>query len=345
MKNLIVASMHESEGKTSLIVGMAKAMGLDFGYIKPFGYRFMYRKKRLWDYDSSLIISIFNLDENPEDMTIGFHHSKLMHMLDEAMTRDKLNEIQANIRKDAKLLFIEAGKELSYGMSVYLDALSLTRYLDGKLLVVMDGGREDAILDDILSLKKLVTLDNVRLAGVIINKVSNVENFLNTTVQTIEGAGIRVLGVIPYRKELTFFSANYLADHIFARVIAGEEGFNRTVESMLIGAMSAGELQRHPVFQIKNKLVITSGDRSDMIRTALESGAACLVLTNNIMPSATMISMAKELRIPLLLVPTDTYSTARQIDQLEPLLAADETSKIDLLEDLVKTNVRLSEIV
>jgi dethiobiotin synthetase len=337
--------MHESERKTSLIVRMVKAMDLDFGYIILFGYRFMYRKKRLWDYDSSLIINIFNLDENPEDMTIGFHHSKLMYMLDEAMTRDKLNEIQSNIRKDAKLLFIEASKELSYGMSVYLDALSLTRFLDGKLLVVMDGGREGAILDDILSLKKLVTLDNVRLAGVIINKVSNVENFLNTTVQTIEGAGIRVLGVIPYRKELTFFSVNYLADHIFAKVIAGEEGFNRTVESMLIGAMSAGELQRHPVFQIKNKLVITSGDRSDMIRTALESGAACLVLTNNIMPSATMISMAKELRIPLLLVPTDTYSTARQIDQMEPLLAADETSKIDLLEDLVKTNVRLSEIV
>lgn len=345
MKNLIVASMHENEGKTSLIVGMAKALGLDFGYIKPFGYRFMYRQKRLWDYDSSLIINIFNLRENPEDTTIGFHHSKLMYRLDEEMTRDKLKEIQSNIHKNARLLFIEAGKELSYGMSVHLDAFSLTRYLDGKLFVVMDGSREDAILDDILSLKKLITLEKVCLAGVIINKAPNVRNFLNTTVPTIEEAGIRVLGVLPYQKELTFFSVSYLADHIFAKVITGEEGLNRTVESTLIGAMSADELQRRPVLQTKNKLVITSGDRSDIILNALEADAACLVLTNNILPPEKVISMAKKLCIPLLLVPTDTYSTARQIDQLEPLLTACETTKIDLLEDLVKANVRLSEIV
>jgi BioD-like phosphotransacetylase family protein len=61
MEKVIVASMRESAGKTGVIVGLAKALGKKIGYIKPFGDRLLYRKKRLWDYDSALITDIFGL--------------------------------------------------------------------------------------------------------------------------------------------------------------------------------------------------------------------------------------------------------------------------------------------
>jgi len=89
MNKYVVTSMRPSAGKTSLIIGLAKALGGKIGYMKPFGERFLYRKKRLWDYDAALITNIFNLDENPEDMSIGFHHAKLLFMLDEAATKDE----------------------------------------------------------------------------------------------------------------------------------------------------------------------------------------------------------------------------------------------------------------
>ncbi len=62
MKNLIIGSMDPNSGKTSLIVGLGKAIaGKKFGYLKPFGDRLLYRKKRLWDQDTALIANIFGL--------------------------------------------------------------------------------------------------------------------------------------------------------------------------------------------------------------------------------------------------------------------------------------------
>ena len=81
MDKWVVTSLRPSAGKTSVIIGIAKALNRKIGYIKPFGERFLYRKKRLWDYDAALVTNLFGLDENPEDMSIGFHHSKLLYML------------------------------------------------------------------------------------------------------------------------------------------------------------------------------------------------------------------------------------------------------------------------
>ena len=74
MKTIVVGSTHKSAGKTSLIVGLAKAAGKPAGYMKPLGDRLLYRKKRLWDYDAALVTNVFGLEDNPEDMTIGFEH-------------------------------------------------------------------------------------------------------------------------------------------------------------------------------------------------------------------------------------------------------------------------------
>src|SRR5512138_3377019 len=115
MDTFVVTSMHPSAGKTSIIIGITKALNRKIGYIKPFGERFLYRKKRLWDYDAALITNIFGLDENPEEMSVGFHHSKLFYMLDEKNTREKLRELLATVGEGKDLFFAECGKDLTYG--------------------------------------------------------------------------------------------------------------------------------------------------------------------------------------------------------------------------------------
>ena len=141
-------------------------------------------------------------------------------MLDEEGTQQKLRELLANVGRQEDLVFIEAGKDLSYGVSVYLDALSLAKYLDAGLLVVASG--EDTILDDITFLKKRVQLEKVKLRGVIINKVANLAEFTDLYLPKIKQLGLNVLGIIPYRQELPYFSVRFLVDRLFAKVIAGE---------------------------------------------------------------------------------------------------------------------------
>jgi BioD-like phosphotransacetylase family protein len=344
MEKVIIASVRKSAGKTSAIVGITAAAKKKIAYAKPFGERMLYRKKRLWDYDSSLISALFGLKEDPVDMSIGFDHSKLRYMYDEEGTRKKLMETIGSVADDRDVLFIEGGRDLSYGISVHLDTLSLAKYTGGKLFIVASGD-DDSILDDLLFLKRHVNLGGVNLNGVIINKVQNLEEFQSTHVPVIRQMGIPVMGVIPYQSELTQFTVSYLSERLFAKVLCGEGGLNRVVKNILIGAWSANVFLQNPVFKKENKLVITGGDRTDMILASLESDTSAIILTNNILPPSNIISKASERNIPLLMVFSDTYQTAKQIEGLEPLLTKDDGEKVEMLKTLFQEHVNIREIV
>jgi hypothetical protein len=343
MEKIIIASMRKSAGKTSAIVGIARAAKKKFAYIKPFGERMLYRKKRLWDYDSSLITALFGLKEDPVDMSIGFDHSKLRYMYDEAGIQKKVLETLDRVGSGREVLFIEGGRDLMYGISVNLDTLSLAKFTGGKLFIVVSGDG-DSIQDDLLFLRKHVDLAGVHLNGVIINKVQNLEEFETTHLPAIRKMGLRITGMLPFQSELTYFTVSYLAERLFAKVLCGEGGLTRVVKNIMIGAWSADVFLKNPLFKKENKLVITGGDRSDMILASLESDTSGIILTNNILPPSNIISKAAERNIPLLMVFSDTFQTARQIESLEPLLTKEDSDKVELLENLAKKHLDLKEI-
>lgn len=338
MKKIIISSINKSAGKTSFMVGLGKVLGKSIGYIKPFGDRLLYKKKRLWDYDSALVTSIFNLNEKPEEMSIGFEHAKLRYMYDEDGTKKKLNEIAALNGKGKDVLFIETGADVACGVSVHLDPISLARNIGGKLIFVVSGN-EDRVIDEVAFVKKYIDIGKVDFAGVVINKVHDVEDFKNTYLGHIEEIGVKVLGVIPKANELTYLTMDFLSNCLFAKVLTAEQNLNNVVKKIYVGAMSAASVLATPLFKTENKLVITSGDRSDMLIAALETNSAGIILTNNILPSPTILSKAVQLGVPMLLVPADTFQVAKQIEEIEPLLTKEATDKIKIVADLVKKYV------
>jgi len=344
MHRLIIASLRKGAGKTSVIVGLGRAMDKKIGYLKPFGDRLLYRKKRLWDYDAALVTRIFSLAENPEEMSIGFDHSKLRFMYDEAGIREKLGEILGQTESGKDVVFLEGGREIAYGMSVHLDPLSVARYTNGRLVLVLSGD-EGTILDDLTFAKSYLQAGGLRLGGVILNQIHDVEDFRNTYLDSVTKLGIPVLGILPYRADLTNLSIAFLGEALFAKTITGEAGLQGTVRNIFVGAMSTDAAMRNPFFTKGEKLLITSGDRSDMILAALEGDTAGIVLTNNILPPANIISRATERGVPLLLVAADTYEAARQVDNIERLLTSEDAGKIDQLAAMVREHVDMGKLL
>ncbi|MCP4716496.1 MAG: AAA family ATPase, partial [Deltaproteobacteria bacterium] len=202
MDTFIFASLRAGAGKTSLIVGIADSLDRQIGYIKPFGDRMLYSKKRLWDYDAALMTHLYNMQVTPDEMSIGFDHSKLRYMFDEATVRQQLKELAAGIGAERDILFVEGGASLSYGTSIHLDALSIARALGGKLVLIISGD-DDTILDDIMFVKHSVTLAGIELAGLIVNKVHHVDDFMTTCLRDIKKEGLNVIGVVPHSDNLT----------------------------------------------------------------------------------------------------------------------------------------------
>ncbi|MCF7824967.1 MAG: AAA family ATPase [Candidatus Marinimicrobia bacterium] len=342
MKNIIVTSLRKDAGKTSVIVGLAKNSSLKIGYLKPFGDRLLYRKKRLWDFDAAVCTTAMGATESPETMSIGFDHSKLRFMYDKNSTAQKVQEI-AKINSQGKdLMLVESGTELNRGLSVHLDAISLAHYLKGELLVILSG-TNDQICDDAYALRKVLDRCEIKLLGVIVNKVHDTEDFINVYQEHFTALKLPLIGVLPFADSLTRPSMKFLSDLFFAKVLAGEKKLSNTIKDVFVGAMSADAVLRMQRFDKEAKLVITSGDRSDMILAALDTHAAGIILTNNILPPANIIAKASAANIPLLLVAQDTFQAAKKVDDLVSLLSKDDEAKLDLLKEIVAANIKVAD--
>ncbi|NQV29329.1 MAG: AAA family ATPase [Candidatus Marinimicrobia bacterium] len=344
MKNIIVTSLRKDAGKTSVIVGLAKNSTAKMGYLKPFGDRLLYRKKRLWDFDAAACTTAMNAEESPEAMSIGFDHSKLRFMYDKITTGEKVREIAMANSKGKDIMLVESAMDIGRGLSVHLDALSLCNYLNGELLVILSG-TNDQICDDAYMLQKTMAISDVKLVGVIVNKVHDIEDFLAVYKEHFDALKLPLMGILPYAEELTKPSMRFLADLFFAKVLAGEKGLDNTIKDVFVGAMSADAVLRMQRFNKASKLVITSGDRSDMILAALDTHAAGIILTNNILPPPNIIARASGSSVPLLLVAQDTFQAAKKVDNLISLLSKDDDQKMALLAQMVKQHVSVTDII
>jgi len=344
VESLIVASTREDAGKTSTIIALARILGKRFGYLKPLGDRFLYRKKRLWDYDASLLTQLFGLGEEPETISIGFDHSKLRYMYDRTAIFEEFERIVNQVGADRDAVFIECGKDLSYGASVCLDPLTISQETGAPVLILAGGG-ENEVADDLAFIHRFVGSDEANVAGVIINKVVQMEDFCQVHLPEIKKLGINVLGVVPYQAEFSTVSLSTVADRLFAKVLAGEDGLQNRVRSVVVGAMSISAALVDPRINDPDKLVITSGDRSDMILAMMETeGTAGIVLTNDIIPPANIVAKASGQNVPLLVVSGDTYSTALQIEKIRPLLRAEDKEQIAKFTALVSNQVDMGAV-
>lgn len=342
MKPIIIGSMNGNAGKTSLIIGIGKSLEGNFQYAKPLGDRHVYKKKRLWDHDVGLIGGIFALEEGTDPATIGYDHSKLRYMYDDEQIEEKLKELTRP--SEEGMIILEGGRNLTFGSSVNLDVINMARILKAGLILLISGDN-DFIMDQLRYLKKHVRLDDVDLLGVVINKVSDVDEFNAEYLPHFKAMGIKVLGIMPFERSLAEFSVANIADKLFARVIAGEDGLQRKIKNIFVGAASVNSALMNPRFNKLEKLIITDGDRSDIILAALENHTSGIVLTNNILPPANIISKADDRKIPMMLVPFDTYETAKKIDRMVPLLTKDDEERIELISDIVRENVDIKSII
>ncbi len=331
MKKLVVASARENAGKTTTIIGIGKKIGGKIGYMKPFGDRIYYRKKRLWDYDSVAMVKIFGIEEEPENLSVGFEHSKLTYMYNKETMESKIKEIFNDISKGKDIVFIEGCKNITYGASVYLDTFSIAKYLDSPILLVLSGRDED-IFDDAIRFKEIAEDKNIEILGVILNKIKNIKDWKEINSNRLKKEGMKIFGIIPEIKELSFLIAGFVADQLFAKVIAGDDALDNEIENIFIGAMSASAAIKNPLFNKNKKLIITSGDRTDFILASIEDGTSCIILTNNIVPPARIIDRAEENKIPLLLVPWDTYTTAKRVESIKPWISEKDKKKLRAIE-------------
>lgn len=339
--NLLLASTRTSAGKTAIGLGLgllARSQGEEVGYFKPLSDRIASREEVVYDRDAELFHVALGLPEGPERLSLAFDYATLIEDRRGEDLRQAVLERFKELAAGKGLVLIEGPRNYSYGSFLKLSAGELAAALESPVLLVANGGL-GVVVDKALAAAHFARSLGAELRGVVINAVpeGEREEMAQIAGPALEEQGLEVLGIVPHIEELALLTPRRVAEALKARVLAGEEGLDNRIENTLVGAMTVDQALKG-LRRYRNVGLITGGDRADMQLAAFEVSTSCLVLTGGIYPDAIVLAKADELEIPVLLVPQDTYATARRIEAVEPCISPEE-GKLELIKRLIEENV------
>lgn len=216
----------------------------------------------------------------------------------------------------------------------------------------------------------------VLVASALNHRPEQVHGAVHGAVGRLRGAGLSVIGCVINRirpediDEITGTMSDELpvwfmpqepildrpnmaqiAKALGARVLIGDdESLLREITTIKVAAMHIPSL----LDRIEtNTLLITSGDRADVLLTGLASqfsdagpSVAGVLLTGGLMPAESVMAFARGMkgRIPVLLSEQDTFATAELISGLQPDIGPHDDKKITTALGVFESHVDTTEL-
>lgn len=172
--------------------------------------------------------------------------------------------------------------------------------------------------------------------GAVLNKAEASESAaLAASLQKLYGDKNWLLGVIPADRSLSSPRVAEIAEQLGAQVLYGEKRLDSLVFDYLVAAMQS----QHALEWLReNHLVITPGDRADVILAVMQADQsskypelAGLLLSTGFAPESSVAKLIDGLAdpLPVLSVRTDTFTTASRMRTIRAHLRAGDADKID----------------
>jgi phosphate acetyltransferase len=155
--------------------------------------------------------------------------------------------------------------------------------------------------------------------------------------------GIELIGCIPFSELLANPSLELIETHLEGELLAGAADPGSIIGHVAIGAMRAD----HAVPYLRDRtLLITPGDREDMLEVALDAYRASIglgqrprvrgiVLTGGFRPSELWLGQLRDAGLFTYLVETDTYRTAQDVQDILVKTHPTDTEKIATIKEIV----------
>jgi hypothetical protein len=349
-RRIFLAATGQNRGKTTVSLGLAAGVlghGHRLGFLKPVGQRYLVIDGTRADEDAVLMKDVFDLPDALDDMspvTLPRHFTTDYVM--GRVTDDLAAAVAAAdtaVARDKDVVLIEGTGHAGVGAVIGLSNAAVAAMLDAPVIVVSEGGVGRPI-DEIVLNHALFERHGVRVLGAVVNKVMVDANpdLPEVLTQGLAQHGIELLGCIPFSELLANPSLELITTHLTGELLAGEPTPGAVIGGVAIGAMRAD----HAVPYLRDRtLVITPGDRDDLVRVTLEaflSGRARgrslvtgLVLTGGFRPEAPLLGELLDAGLFTYLVDTDTYRTAQDVHDILVKTHPTDTDKIATIIDLV----------
>lgn len=355
-KAIYIATIEENCGKTIITLGLLRMLlgkTAKVGYFRPIIEDYEEGKK---DTHIEMVISYFDLDIKYED-AYAISKSKLI----KKKNNGKLGEVvDLIIEKYKKLedrfdfVLVEGTSFTGEGTAIELDMNVLIAKNLGTPTIIVGSGVDktlEELIDNLNLAYNSFKLKEVEVLAVIANKVQpeNLELVTNGLQNNLPASVL--INSIPLITSLSNPTLQEIVEVLDAKVLFGQEYLNNQASSYSIGAM---QLRNYLLHLKENGLVITPGDRADIILGALQANESAnypsisgIVLTGNIVPEESILKLIEGLSsvVPIITVEGGTYHIANQIGDIKPKIYAKNIQKIETSINTFDKYVDLDKLI
>lgn len=345
-KGIFLTSLKERVGKTTLALGIIlnlQQQGKKAGYFKPIGTpKAPFSNKA--DPDVGFLQSCSEVPKSPYNVLspVSIPDCYYVDLVNENKKEQFLKNIEnayQDVANEFDYVIIEGAPSLKKFIRIGLDDVSIAERIGINKVVYIETESSDKGIDNLFFTNKYLEYRNIKMKGILFNKID--QEYFARIKELKEDHILRydipIIGIIG--KVLELMSPR--VDEIQAAIggnLLNESTFSelgKRVENYLIGAMGPQEAAKY-LRKVKNVAFITGGDRSDLALVALNEKVSCLILTGYIEPDTSVITKATQQNIPILLSPSDTYTTLRNIERIRPSIKKGE---IDLISKMVNEKI------
>jgi phosphate acetyltransferase len=340
-KNLYVSATEERSGKSAVVLGVMQMLTRELHNVAIFRPIINDPGEGKMDHDITLMIDHFKLSIPYED-TYAFTLKRTRELINSgqhALVLESILNKYKTLEEKYDFVLCEGtdfkGKDPAFEFDLNADIAANI----GAPMLVVTSGREKAP-EEVVNISQ-TTLDTLAEKGVdslacIVNRAP--EGMTDELVSHIERKGgqeAMPVYVIPEDEALGKPSINDVRRWLDADVLYGHSGLQALVDNYVVAAMQIGNFLQY----IKpGSLIITPGDRSDIILSSLASrlsssypDIAGIVLTGGLDVSVNVHKLIEGwtgVPVPVLSAKGHTYQTVQELNSLYGRIEADDYQRI-----------------
>ncbi|WP_343705933.1 phosphate acetyltransferase [Flavobacterium sp.] len=339
-KAIYIATSDHNSGKSIITLGLMSILlgkTAKVGYFRPIIEDFVDGEV---DNHIETVLSYFNLDIKFED-AYAITKSKLIKKKNKGKIGEVLDLIIEKYKKLEErfdFVLVEGTSFTGEGTSIELDLnVLIAKNLGIPTIIVGSGvGKTlEELLDSLYLVYDSFKIKEVEVLSVFANKVQpeNIE-LVTTSLQKSLPSNV-LINTIPIISSLNNPTMQEIVNELNAKVLFGENYLNNEIGHYSVGAM---QLHNYLVHLHDNALVITPGDRSDIILGALQANESAnyptisgIILTGNIVPEESILKLIEGLSaiVPIIAVDGGTYHITNKIGSIKSQIYANNTHKIE----------------
>jgi hypothetical protein len=193
---------------------------------------------------------------------------------------------------------------------------------DQVVIVELDSGANPlAAVPALIAVKGVQTAADTALAALLGDRLIGTiavavdPEAIEAVARDLTNGGLRPLALVPEDLALSAPSVAEISDVLGAKVLFAAENEDDVVDDVLIGPVYADPARPH-FRRYAHKAILAPFNKTDLHLAAIETEAACLVITGGKDPSPYIVDRARHGNTTLLLSPKDTPGTVASLSQV-----------------------------